>query len=293
MVKRRTNIPNKVKQTLREEVGFGCPVKGCANPYLEYHHFDPPVHIKPHNNPDGMIALCAQHHKKADGGAYTDEQLHQLKQDRANAREVRGSLDWLRRDMLSVIGGNFYYDQPVMVMIDGIEVVSLKRDEAGYLRLSLNMLSIYEEDRVIIDHNSWENIGYPRDLRSPPQGRELEISYPCGDRLHLRFIELKDAEHALSRYGFDTLREQDLFHFPITAVEVEMTIAGTKIDFDSKETKFGGFRMQGSLMARNGKAGMALEGTGIQWRQNPDWARAHLAVVEEDENVVHVDFKRV
>lgn len=76
---KRTSIPKRVKEILREEVGFGCPVRDCGNPYLEYHHFDPPVHIKPHNEPNGMIALCAQHHKKADGHAYTDEQLHAFK----------------------------------------------------------------------------------------------------------------------------------------------------------------------------------------------------------------------
>ncbi|WP_290437550.1 HNH endonuclease signature motif containing protein [Aeromonas caviae] len=73
---KRASIPKKVKEILREEVGFGCPVKDCGNPYLEYHHFDPPIHIGPHNDPKGMIALCAQHHKKADGNAYTVEQLH-------------------------------------------------------------------------------------------------------------------------------------------------------------------------------------------------------------------------
>ena len=34
--------PKKVIQTLRQEVGFGCPIPNCGNPYLEWHHFDPP-----------------------------------------------------------------------------------------------------------------------------------------------------------------------------------------------------------------------------------------------------------
>ncbi|MEZ8930983.1 MULTISPECIES: hypothetical protein [unclassified Vibrio] len=62
----KTNYANskKVKEALREEVGFGCPVTDCGNPYLEYHHFDPAVHVKPHIDPRVMIALCAQYHKK-------------------------------------------------------------------------------------------------------------------------------------------------------------------------------------------------------------------------------------
>ncbi|MGI2155364.1 hypothetical protein ACROAK_21195 [Shewanella oncorhynchi] len=114
----RKPIPKSVKKVLRSEVGFGCPVKGCGNPYLEYHHFDPPVSVKPHNEPEGMIALCAQHHKKADGGAYTTEQLHELKKDKANAKLVKGSLDWLRKDLLAVVGGNFYYETPRIITID-------------------------------------------------------------------------------------------------------------------------------------------------------------------------------
>lgn len=145
----RQKIPEKVKQTLRREVGFGCPVQGCANPYLEYHHFDPPVKVKPHNNPEGMIALCAQHHKKADGGAYTNEQLHALKKDKANANDVKGNLDWLRRDLLAVVGGVFYYETLNIVRIDGVDVVSLDRDEEGYLRLSINMLSYPQKSELL------------------------------------------------------------------------------------------------------------------------------------------------
>ena len=67
--------PKKVIQTLRQEVGFGCPIPNCGNPYLEWHHFDPPWSIENHHRPEGMIALCTQHHKNADNYAYTNEQL--------------------------------------------------------------------------------------------------------------------------------------------------------------------------------------------------------------------------
>ena len=169
MASKRKSIPAKVKLILREEVGFGCPVKGCGNPYLEYHHFDPPVNIRAHNEPEGMIALCAQHHKKADGGSYTIPQLHNLKKDRTNAKLVRGNLDWLRNELLAVIGGNFYFETPIPVYIDNQEVIAIKRDKEGYLRLSVHMLSMQAEERLIINDNSWENIGSPTDLRSPPQ----------------------------------------------------------------------------------------------------------------------------
>ncbi|MCD9498050.1 HNH endonuclease [Photobacterium carnosum] len=282
----RKPIPKSVKKELRAEVGFGCPVKGCGNPYLEYHHFDPPVNIRAHNEPQGMIALCAQHHKKADGGAYTTEQLHEFKKDKANASLVKGNLDWLRKDLLAVVGGNFYYETPKVITIDGIDLVSLIRDEEGYLRLNINMLSLESEERIIIEDNSWENVGSPLDLRSPPQGKELEVNYHNGDYLYLRFIELKSFEQAQKRYNSDIFKE---IKFPITAVEVNMTIAGTKIELTPTTSQLGGIQMTGCLSSHCG-GGVVIQNSGIYWKQNPVWKRKTLVEETEYPNVIKVNF---
>src|SRR4029079_15500764 len=100
--------PVDVRKQLRREVQFGCPVSGCANPYLEYHHFDPPWREKHHHNPEGMLALCAEHHRKADAGAFTVEQLREMKKESPNT--VRGRFNWLRNELLAVVGGSFYFE---------------------------------------------------------------------------------------------------------------------------------------------------------------------------------------
>lgn len=284
----RKSIPNEVKKTLRTEVGFGCPVKGCGNPYLEYHHFDPPVSVTPHNNPEGMIALCAEHHKKADGGAYTVQQLHTLKNDKANADLVKGNLDWLRKDLLAVVGGNFYYETPNIITIDNINLVSLVRDDDGYLRLNINMLSLEPEERIIIADNSWENIGSPIDLRSPPQGKELEVLYPNGDYLYLRFIELKNKEQAVERYSQEVF---DGLAFPLTAVEVNMTIAGTKIELTPQKSRIGGIQITGCFSSHCG-CGVSIPNSGFYWKQNPIWKRQTLIEETEHSNVLKVNFGR-
>lgn len=282
---KRKSIPSKVKEILRREVGFGCPVKGCGNPYLEYHHFDPPVNVKSHNEPKGMIALCAQHHKKADGNVYTIEQLHQLKKDKYNAKLVKGNLDWLRRDLLAVVGGVFYYEIPVLVCIDEHEVIALKRDNEGYLRLSVNMLSILSEERIIIDSNSWENIGKPVDLRSPPQGKELEIKYYNGDYLYLRFLELLSADEATARYDQNFFYNNSDINFPITVVEVNMSIGGTNINFKPLETTLGSNTIKGGLMSHCGM-GLGLQNTGLSWLQNPIWNLQSRVTPVEGTNVI-------
>src|SRR5690348_4262835 len=75
--------PAAVQRVLRQEVGYGCPadVDGvpCGNPYLEWAHFDPPWNVKHHHNPEGMIALCHEHHTKFDAGALSLDQWKELK----------------------------------------------------------------------------------------------------------------------------------------------------------------------------------------------------------------------
>lgn len=119
------NAPATVKRTLRQEVGHGCPVSGCASPYLEYHHFDPPWAEENHHRPEGMIALCGPHHDKAGGGAFTAEQLRQLKKSSyALSAEIKGTFEWRRQHLVARVGGNFYLDTPVMVEVQGTPVVS-------------------------------------------------------------------------------------------------------------------------------------------------------------------------
>lgn len=281
---KRTSIPKSVKEILREEVGFGCPVRDCGNPYLEYHHFDPPVHVKPHNDPKGMIALCAQHHKKADGNAYTTEQLHEFKKNRVHSKQVKGNLDWLRRDFLSIVGGNLYYETPVPVQIDGHNLVSFSRDANGFQRLNINMLSLRAEERLIIDENSWENIGNPVDLRSPPQGKELEVSYNNGDYLSLRFSEVENKEQLQSKFGISYSYD---FKFPITVVEINFAIGETNIDFSSSGTRVMGNSVTNCVTAYCG-VGFCIQ-TGIVWQQNPRWKLEQRYETRQD-NVIKVAF---
>jgi hypothetical protein len=55
-----------------------------------------------------MIALCLDHAARADAGAFTNDQLRTLKREgRDRATAIRGRFDWMRRDLLAVVGGKF------------------------------------------------------------------------------------------------------------------------------------------------------------------------------------------
>lgn len=258
---------NEVTRALRNEVGFGCPVPECGNPYLEWHHFDPPYSHEAHHRPEGMIALCAEHHKKADAGAYTLTQLREFKTNRANAALVKGSFDWLRNDLLGVVGGNFFYETLNIIQIDGVNVVWFRRDDEGYLRLNLRLLSLTPERRAMIDDNIWSNIGEPVDLRSPPSGKTLDIKYATGDWLSVKFVELKSGEEAYEKFNSTVVRDSRVIRFPITAVEINLTLASTGIALTSASTTLpGNNKIMGSLISRSG-GGISLS-TGLPWRQN-------------------------
>ncbi len=91
----RTKPPADIRRALRVEVGFGCPVDGCGSPYLTWHHFDPPWRERQHHDAAGMIALCLQHHKEADSGAFSHEQLRVLKASPFRSRRARVVSSWL------------------------------------------------------------------------------------------------------------------------------------------------------------------------------------------------------
>jgi hypothetical protein len=260
----RTTIPPAVKYDLRKEVGFGCPVRNCGNPYLEYHHFDPPVSVRPHNEPGGMIALCPHHHAMADGGAFTVEQLHEMKANKVSAEKVKGNLEWLRNELLVFSGGNIYHQTHKVLCIDGIDVVSFNRDEQGNLALCVNMLSLSSEKRMIIRDNSWEEIGSPKDVRSPPQGKELEVSYHNGDRIYIRFSVVNSAPEAFEKYKVQGLLKKDRVKYPVTVLELEVDIAGSGIDILSKSGRMPNGSFSGGFTSHSYCA-FRIENSGYRW----------------------------
>lgn len=249
-----------VIRKLRQEVGFGCPVPGCGNPYLQWHHFDPPWREKNHHNPEGMIALCGEHHDKADNGAFTKEQLHKFKLD-AKARrllEVKGRFDWLRNDILSVVGSNFYYEIPILIQLFGIPVVSFRRDEEGYLLLNLKMLNEYNNDRIEIKDNFW--VFKPSksnliDFKCPPSGKLIQAEYKNGDKLKVEFFELESLVHAKHKYKYFPSHYEN-FKFPLTVLDVKLDVkfelAHVGLKFSSSLTRFHeGFTLKNCFLFRS------------------------------------------
>lgn len=184
--------PQSVLEVLRREVNFGCPVQGCGEPYLTWHHFDPPWHVKQHHNPEGMIALCQTHHNLAEGGRWTKKQLKEMKRNPfVKGDSISNRFDYLRKKVVCSFG-NIAYDVKNVLTINGERVIGFERDESGYDRL--NILIRGEDESVILEmkNNFWtvfaDNL---YDLRCSAQGRELEIkSKDKQTCLKIRFVDL-------------------------------------------------------------------------------------------------------
>ena len=135
------NPPDHVKRQLRREVGLGCPVPDCRKPFLSFHHFDPPWAKEHHHRPEGMVALCVEHHDAADGGAFEKSYLRALKVSGCPAADVSARFAWARSKQLIRLGG--YYSSP-----EGIETLrpvprpsfpSLRKNSAGFLELTFSL----------------------------------------------------------------------------------------------------------------------------------------------------------
>jgi hypothetical protein len=194
-----------------------------------------------------MIAICAEHHLKADAGAFTLSQLKEFKENQASA--VQGTFDWKRNQILAVVGGNLYFETPTMVEFRGQPLIWFDRDEHGSLLLSMGMLSTVPEPRLAMDRNDWLLLGAPTDFECPPSGRRIRASYANGDEVSVEFFELSSIEEAQKRYPSFSIGSLTFLPFPITAVELQMTVGGTEVNFGPHHTQVGGVHMTGCLMS--------------------------------------------
>jgi hypothetical protein len=208
-----------------------------------------------------MIALCGQHHDAADANAYDLDQLRLLKANgRGRNLPLQARFEWRRRRLLSVVGGNYYYETLVPVQIGPQPVVAFRRDGDGRLLLNVAMPSTVPEPRLIVDDNFWIETGNPSSVECPPHGRLVAVQYPNGDAIRIEFIEIRDGDALARRYEHSDaarsfLEAEEGDAFPIAAVEVQMKIhsptGGPAIDFDARATRFGGVLMVGCLSVRN------------------------------------------
>jgi hypothetical protein len=203
-----------------------------------------------------MIALCLKHAGHADANAYEREYLRSLKQSgRPDEAHVRGELTWMRRRILVLVGGNWYYETPIILQIGSTSAISLSRDEEGYLLLNLRMPSLSGQPRARIEENFF-TVGRDHvvDIECAARGRTLRIDYPNGDRFRHEYRDITDEEALRERYG-DLVGPRivaGMIQFPVTVVEVSEKTNNSRLDLDPLTTQLGGVQMTGCWAIQNG-----------------------------------------
>jgi len=208
-----------------------------------------------------MIALCREHADKADNGAFTDDQLRELKREgKSRAAQARGRFDWMRQDLLSVVGRNFFYEQRVIFQIAEVPCIWFDRDEAGYLLLNFKMPTISSCPRAQIDQNFWSVPPAVDEVICPPSGRLIEVKYPNGDKFRAEFFNAYSPNELDRKYPPSSPRQwYSALQFPLTVVELWETAVGTNIEFGPKFSRLGGIQMIDCFSTRNGGAGIRID----------------------------------
>jgi hypothetical protein len=257
--------PRDIISTLRQEVGSCCPVLGCGSAYLTWHHFDPPWRTEHHHRAEGMIALCREHADQADNGAFTDDQLRELKRiGRERASEIRGRFNWMRQDLLVVAGGQFFYQVPVILMVGDVKCIWFDRDEEGYLQLNFRMpAGPTGGPRAVIEQNFWKVPPAVREVICPPHGRLVEVFYLNGDKFRAEFFNIASFNDLAARYA--SIKSQswpEQIEFPLTVVELWETAAGASIEFGPRSPRLPGYGQTNlSLIAIGGEVGIRVLAT--------------------------------
>jgi hypothetical protein len=136
-----------------------------------------------------LVALCLEHAHKADAGAFTDDQVREMKRSGGErAQSIEGEFDWRRKQVLVIVGGNFYLRTNVILELGGIPFISLSRDPEGYVLLNFTMPTVSGEPRAQVFDNFWTVPPGVNDFDCPPSGRSIRAWYGNGDELRMEFF---------------------------------------------------------------------------------------------------------
>ena len=195
----------EIKRQLRQEVNFGCPVRypdrtGCGCPVLTFHHFDPPWAGNYIHNPDGMIALCPEHHHQADGGLWSKEQLRSFKRYPFVDDSLKVQWPWQPESLVMKVG-------PSLVLASGSPIRLDKRPIMRFRPFLINDLNVNTTifDSDIRDSNgrrwlritdSWFDLRLENttDVLFTPQEKKMVAKHNDATYISLKFnkLPLKD-----------------------------------------------------------------------------------------------------
>ena len=183
--------PAHICRKLQEEVNYGCPI--CGSPFLTWHHFDPPWIEYPHHNPEGMIALCAEHAKMADAGIYTKDQLKYYKATPVIKGKISALWPWEPENVVFLMGGSIFFGVRPLLTLQQKKVFSATRvlktgATAHSIVFDLDLVDLHGNPIVNMKQN-WLTIHTDElsALRFTPGSKKFVVSHTSGLKLGISF----------------------------------------------------------------------------------------------------------
>lgn len=170
-----------------------------------WHHFDPPWSIKQHHNPEGMIALCPNHHKEADSDEFSKNQLRELKTN-PNPRElIQKEYGWMFPHCLIRLGGGAFAPSWCVLTIADLVVFQAKRVGGKDDHLAFTFALKNEDDELIACMEDNLFVLYPdlvHDLSVTASGNRMKIwsdERKVGLEFHFSRKNLEDIERIIEQ----------------------------------------------------------------------------------------------
>ncbi|MBN8611088.1 MAG: HNH endonuclease [Deltaproteobacteria bacterium] len=194
-------IPAETRLHLRREVNFGCPAPRCGNPLLTFHHFDPPFHEGHSHDPAGIVALCREHHDRADPkgsdrGLYSVETLRGFKRDPWVKDKLNGRLFELPRRFVVFAGGGEARSSSMVLRVGGVPMFRIRgalhesaldlsmMDLAGNLALEIRRDALVAHTQLL------------RDAVFPPKATRWSVDAGNAGFVELKFQRLQREQFA-------------------------------------------------------------------------------------------------
>lgn len=185
--------PKKIIEELLKEVNFGCPFPECGSPFLTIHHFDPKWSEKQHHDPDGMIALCPEHHNMADIGIYTKEQLRYFKKNSYIQDKIKVKWPWDPEKIVFRMGGSILFGTRPALTLESNKILEVKKKFIPSLNRAIFSFDMNILDKKgkfmakMVDNYLSVPIHNLKLLRFSTKGHAFKVEHEDGSYLNLKF----------------------------------------------------------------------------------------------------------
>ncbi|MFC4557847.1 HNH endonuclease [Virgibacillus kekensis] len=176
-------IPLPLKRKVRKAAYFRCII--CGNPIIEYHHIVPFHRVKEHSS-DNLVALCPEHHHRADCGEIPLGSINKFRENPFNRDKNHISKDFFLSNYSALrtrVGSNVYIRTPKILIVDNQSLITITPDNDDNALLNAKFYDSKDMLVAEIKDNEWFAYQTPKlwDISYSPG--HLKINRSKGDIL--------------------------------------------------------------------------------------------------------------